>query len=312
MALGWPGRRRPPRLGWRRSARWPGRGRFAADCGGCHARWACRSWRGARRRGLALGRAERQEAPGSERLGAELAAVRARVSRRYRPGGAATGRPRSSRSAAPGRPHRPVRCRTGQGRRRARAARMIRSAVRWLTFHSRGEFRRRRLDAGTELGEDTGEPLVSRVRVRLGGGAGSARLVAASHAFAAVGRGPHRRSLPQRDATALGGRAVGVGLGEVAETAVGVDHVTAGVAQHAGGFRRVDQVVRVAAPVDPGQRLDLAALVSPRARRSTRPRTSSPSGRSARPSPDAPSWPGRGTSHRPWSAGRRAPPCRHG
>ena len=92
-ARGWPGRRRPPRLGWRRSGRWLGRARSAADCGGCHARWAYRSWRGARRRGLAPGRAGRQEAPGIELLGAGLVAVRARVSRRCRPGGAATSRP---------------------------------------------------------------------------------------------------------------------------------------------------------------------------------------------------------------------------
>ena len=92
-ARGWPGRRRPPRLGWRRSGRWLGRARSAADCGGCHARWAYRSWRGARRRGLAPGRAGRQEAPGTGRLGAELPGVLARVSRRCRPGGAATSRP---------------------------------------------------------------------------------------------------------------------------------------------------------------------------------------------------------------------------
>jgi hypothetical protein len=48
---------------------------------------------------------------------------------------------------------------------------------------------------------------------------------------------------------------------EVAEAAVGVDHVPAGVTEHAGGFGRVDQVVRVALPVDLGQRPDLALAV---------------------------------------------------
>ena len=40
-----------------------------------------------------------------------------------------------------------------------------------------------------------------------------------------------------------------------------MNHVPVGVAQHAGGFGGVDQVVRVAAPVDLGQRLHLAPLV---------------------------------------------------
>jgi hypothetical protein len=94
-----------------------------------------------------------------------------------------------------------------------------------------------------------------------GAGAGCAGLVAAAHACAAVGRGPHSGPLPQRGRTAAMGGAVGVGLGEVAEAPVGVDHVPVGVTEHPGGFGGVHQVVRVAVPVDLGQRLDPAALV---------------------------------------------------
>ena len=50
-------------------------------------------------------------------------------------------------------------------------------------------------------------------------------------------------------------------------------------------------------PGRPGSATRSCPAGAPRTRRSTRPRTSSPSGRSARPSPGAPSWPGPGTSH---------------
>ena len=70
----------------------------------------------------------------------------------------------------------------------------------------RGEVRRGRAGAGAQIGQDAGEPLVARVRVRLGGGAGGAGPVAAAHARAAVGRGPHRGPLPQRRAAAPAGR----------------------------------------------------------------------------------------------------------
>ena len=184
----------------------------------------------------------------------------------------------------------------GQASRRALAARMMRSAVRWLTFHSAASSAADGLGAGTELGQDAGEPLVARVRVRLGGSAGGAGLVAAAHARAAVGRGPHRGPLPQRSAAAPGWpcrrrRARGSSRG--------------------GGWRGSRPGWRSAAcgrlrrrrPGRPGRRSGRPGSATrscpagaPRARRSTRLRTSSPSGRSARPSPDAPSWPGPGTS----------------
>ena len=142
--------------------------------------------------------------------------------------------------------------------RRALAARMIRSAVRRLTRHSAARVRRGRLGAGTEIGQHAVESLVARVGVGLGP---TARPAAAALSRAPVGHGPDGGALPQRGGAALAGRGVGVGLGEVAQAAVGVDDVAAGVAQHPGGFGRVHQVVRVAAAVDLGQRLDLAPLV---------------------------------------------------
>ena len=193
-----------------------------------------------------------------------------------------------------------------------RAARMMRSAVRWLTSHCAARPAADGCAPERRLGQDLGEPLVARVRVRLGGSAGGAGLVAAAHARAAVGRGPHRGPLPQRGGAALAGRAVGVGLGEVAQAAVGVDHVPAGVAQHAGGFGGVDQVVRVAVPVDLGQRLDLGPLVGlvPGGPLVLVPvvRPADPAGllRVPRPGPVAVPAAGRG-----WS-GRRARPCRRG
>ena len=106
-----------------------------------------------------------------------------------------------------------------------------------------------------------GRDVVAGIRMRLGGRAWGTRLMAASDALAAVGRGPYGRPLPQRSAAPLVGRAVGVGFGEVAEVTVRVDYVAPGIAQHAGGFGGVNQVVRVSAAVDLGQRLDLAATV---------------------------------------------------
>ena len=60
--------------------------------------------------------------------------------------------------------------------------------------------------------------------------------------LAAVGGGPHGRAFPQRGAAAPSGLAVRVGFGEVAEAAVGMYHVAAGIPEHAGGFGGVDQV----------------------------------------------------------------------
>jgi integrase len=104
-------------------------------------------------------------------------------------------------------------------------------------------------------------PLVTGIRMRPRGGIGGTRLVAAAPACAAVGRGPHGRPSPQRGPATSGRRAVRVGLREIAEAAVRVDHVPVGVAHHARRLCGVHQVVRVALPVDLGQRLDPALLV---------------------------------------------------
>jgi hypothetical protein len=114
------------------------------------------------------------------------------------------------------------------------------------------------MGAGTERGKDAVQPRVARLPVRLGGGAGSTWLAAAAPALAraAVGEGPHRGPLPQRGGTASGSRAVRVGLGEVAEPAIGPHDVAVGVAHHTGSLGSVDQVVRVAPAVDPGERAD--------------------------------------------------------
>ena len=80
----------------------------------------------------------------------------------------------------------------GTGGRGPRAPLWKRSTV-WAVADAplRGQVRRGRAGAGTQIGQHAGEPLVSRVRVRLGGGAGGARPMAAAHARAGVGHGPH-------------------------------------------------------------------------------------------------------------------------
>jgi hypothetical protein len=120
---------------------------------------------------------------------------------------------------------------------------------------------------GLQPGYGAVKPLVARVGVRLGRGTGCTREVTAVRTGAAVGGGPDGRPLPQRDRTAPASLGVGVGLGEVAQAAVGVDDVAAGVPQHPRGLGGVDQVVRVAVSVDPGQRRDLARPVGPEPRR---------------------------------------------
>ena len=105
------------------------------------------------------------------------------------------------------------------------------------------------------------------------------------------------------DGAAPGSRAVGVGLGEVAQAAVGRGSRRGWRSPSCGPPRRRRPGRPGRPPGRPGSATRSCPAGTPGARRSTRPRTSSRSGRSARPSPGGPSWPVPGTSRRPCSGG---------
>ena len=166
----------------------------------------------------------------------------------------------------------------------------------------RGQGRRGRLGAGAEVGQDAGEPLVARVRVRLGGAPGCRacgrrpcpgggrprpRPWTASTAGRGGPGGPGRRRRARGSSRGGGWRGSRPGRSSAA----------------CGRLRRRRPGRPGRRPGRPGSATRSCPAGGPGARRSTRLRTSSPSGRSARPSPGDPSWPGRGTSRWPCVGG---------